>query len=212
MTCTYLVIRLLLHTLYYDYKTKAPSHSEDSAFWPPKGDQSFNFPINACISHQTPAHVTLQHFSAKGFVHADAGVMWYIYTSESSIPALVLHIHPQDGDLFFFFFSAAKMLLNTQCGFSPFLFVRVGVCLRVACLSVCVSTRSLTAPANAQIVHSGAACNVKDDNISERIYTIKEGDTLVLQCIVKGHPRPQVSSRTTCWRTVLLFLLNVTWQ
>uniref|UniRef100_A0A672FDK3 MAM domain containing glycosylphosphatidylinositol anchor 1 n=1 Tax=Salarias fasciatus TaxID=181472 RepID=A0A672FDK3_SALFA len=53
-------------------------------------------------------------------------------------------------------------------------------------LCVCVS------PANAQIVHSGAACNVKDDNISERIYTIKEGDTLVLQCIVKGHPRPQV--------------------
>ncbi|TNN37425.1 MAM domain-containing glycosylphosphatidylinositol anchor protein 1 [Liparis tanakae] len=50
------------------------------------------------------------------------------------------------------------------------------------------------APANAQIVHSGAACNVKDDNISERIYTIKEGDTLVLQCIVKGHPRPQSSS------------------
>ncbi|XP_075906564.1 MAM domain-containing glycosylphosphatidylinositol anchor protein 1 isoform X2 [Nelusetta ayraudi] len=48
------------------------------------------------------------------------------------------------------------------------------------------------APANAQIVHSGAACNVKDDNISERIYTIKEGDMLVLQCIVKGHPRPQV--------------------
>uniref|UniRef100_A0A8C5CBG1 MAM domain containing glycosylphosphatidylinositol anchor 1 n=1 Tax=Gadus morhua TaxID=8049 RepID=A0A8C5CBG1_GADMO len=47
-------------------------------------------------------------------------------------------------------------------------------------------------PANAQIIHSGAACNVKDDNISERIYTIKEGDTLVLQCIVKGHPRPPV--------------------
>uniref|UniRef100_A0A674P740 MAM domain containing glycosylphosphatidylinositol anchor 1 n=1 Tax=Takifugu rubripes TaxID=31033 RepID=A0A674P740_TAKRU len=51
---------------------------------------------------------------------------------------------------------------------------------------------SPTAPANAQIVHSGAACNVNDDNISERIYTIKEGYTLVLQCIVKGHPRPQV--------------------
>ncbi|TWW67387.1 MAM domain-containing glycosylphosphatidylinositol anchor protein 1, partial [Takifugu flavidus] len=50
---------------------------------------------------------------------------------------------------------------------------------------------SPTAPANAQIVHSGAACNVNDDNISERIYTIKEGYTLVLQCIVKGHPRPQ---------------------
>lgn len=53
------------------------------------------------------------------------------------------------------------------------------------------------APANAQIVHSGAACNVKDDNISERIYTIKEGDTLVLHCIVKGHPRPQVR-----WTTI----------
>ncbi|XP_065152190.1 MAM domain-containing glycosylphosphatidylinositol anchor protein 1 isoform X1 [Paramisgurnus dabryanus] len=48
------------------------------------------------------------------------------------------------------------------------------------------------APANAQIVHSGQACVVKEDNISERIYTIREGDTLVLQCLVKGHPRPQV--------------------
>lgn len=63
-----------------------------------------------------------------------------------------------------------------------------------ASLFVCVC--SPTAPANAQIVHSGAACNVNDDNISERIYTIKEGDTLVLQCIVKGHPRPQVSSQS----------------
>ncbi|CAL8381619.1 unnamed protein product [Arctogadus glacialis] len=53
-------------------------------------------------------------------------------------------------------------------------------------------SRAEPAPANAQIIHSGAACNVKDDNISERIYTIKEGDTLVLQCIVKGHPRPPV--------------------
>ncbi|KAK3573176.1 hypothetical protein QTP86_014847, partial [Hemibagrus guttatus] len=51
---------------------------------------------------------------------------------------------------------------------------------------------SLSAPANAQIVHSGQACVVKEDNISERIYTIREGDTLVLQCLVKGHPRPQV--------------------
>ncbi|XP_008309098.2 MAM domain-containing glycosylphosphatidylinositol anchor protein 1-like [Cynoglossus semilaevis] len=60
--------------------------------------------------------------------------------------------------------------------------------------SVCPLTWSqgVYAPASAQIVHSGAACNVKDDNISERIYTIKEGDTLVLHCLVKGHPRPQV--------------------
>ncbi|KAK3553911.1 hypothetical protein QTP70_015303, partial [Hemibagrus guttatus] len=54
---------------------------------------------------------------------------------------------------------------------------------------------SLSAPANAQIVHSGQACVVKEDNISERIYTIREGDTLVLQCLVKGHPRPQLCNR-----------------
>ncbi|KAL0969882.1 hypothetical protein UPYG_G00233800 [Umbra pygmaea] len=47
-------------------------------------------------------------------------------------------------------------------------------------------------PANAQIAHSGQACVVKEDNISERIYTIREGDRLELQCLVKGHPRPQV--------------------
>uniref|UniRef100_A0AAQ6AII5 MAM domain containing glycosylphosphatidylinositol anchor 1 n=1 Tax=Amphiprion ocellaris TaxID=80972 RepID=A0AAQ6AII5_AMPOC len=70
--------------------------------------------------------------------------------------------HPQDNDLFLL----QSVLLNMYSGF----FSSVFVC----------------------IVHSGAACNVKDDNISERIYTIKEGDTLVLQCIVKGHPRPQV--------------------
>lgn len=81
--------------------------------------------------------------------------------------------------------------------------VYVYVCMATPpSLHVCVAMRSLAAPANAQIVHSGAACNVKDDNISERIYTIKEGDTLVLQCIVKGHPRPQVSSQTACWWTV----------
>ncbi|XP_033072930.1 MAM domain-containing glycosylphosphatidylinositol anchor protein 1 isoform X6 [Trachypithecus francoisi] len=48
------------------------------------------------------------------------------------------------------------------------------------------------APAQAQIVHAGQACVVKEDNISERVYTIQEGDTLMLQCLVTGHPRPQV--------------------
>ncbi|XP_049689770.1 MAM domain-containing glycosylphosphatidylinositol anchor protein 1 isoform X3 [Accipiter gentilis] len=48
------------------------------------------------------------------------------------------------------------------------------------------------APAQAQIIHAGQACVVKEDNISERVYTIREGDTLVLQCLVTGHPRPQV--------------------
>uniref|UniRef100_A0A8C1UFW2 MAM domain containing glycosylphosphatidylinositol anchor 1 n=1 Tax=Cyprinus carpio TaxID=7962 RepID=A0A8C1UFW2_CYPCA len=55
-----------------------------------------------------------------------------------------------------------------------------------------VQTQGVYAPANTQIVHSGQTCVVKEDNISERIYTIREGDTLVLQCLVKGHPRPQV--------------------
>lgn len=41
-------------------------------------------------------------------------------------------------------------------------------------------------------MHAGQACVVKEDNISERVYTIRESDTLVLQCLVTGHPRPQV--------------------
>ncbi|XP_055492365.1 LOW QUALITY PROTEIN: MAM domain-containing glycosylphosphatidylinositol anchor protein 1-like [Leucoraja erinacea] len=52
--------------------------------------------------------------------------------------------------------------------------------------------RLLRAPANARIVHSGQACVVKDDNLSERVYTIREGSTLLLVCLVTGHPRPQV--------------------
>ncbi|KAM4694099.1 MAM domain-containing glycosylphosphatidylinositol anchor protein 1 isoform 2-T2 [Discoglossus pictus] len=44
----------------------------------------------------------------------------------------------------------------------------------------------------AQIIHAGQACVVKDDNVNERVYTIREGDILVLQCLVTGHPRPQV--------------------
>lgn len=80
-----------------------------------------------------------------------------------------------------------------------------GVAKYIPCLlSPFLCVRSPTAPANAQIVHSGAACNVNDDNVSERIYTIKEGDTLVLQCIVKGHPRPQVS----CQSDPLLFFAH----
>lgn len=48
-------------------------------------------------------------------------------------------------------------------------------------------------------MHAGQACVVKEDNISERVYTIREGDTLVLQCLVTGHPRPQVSPRPGLW-------------
>uniref|UniRef100_A0A672ND15 MAM domain containing glycosylphosphatidylinositol anchor 1 n=1 Tax=Sinocyclocheilus grahami TaxID=75366 RepID=A0A672ND15_SINGR len=65
-------------------------------------------------------------------------------------------------------------------------------CLLFCKLIYSIRCSYLIAPANAQIVHSGQTCVVKEDNISERIYTIREGDTLVLQCLVKGHPRPQV--------------------
>lgn len=139
--------------------------------------------------------------------------MWYICSSESSILALVLHLHPQENYLFFCCRDVTKY---TMCLLSLSLCVCVCLCVYVyvrmaTCLSlhVCLSMRSLTAPANAQIVHSGAACNVKDDNISERIYTIKEGDTLVLQCIVKGHPRPQVSSQPPAEHVCTIIFVNV---
>ncbi|XP_076022110.1 MAM domain-containing glycosylphosphatidylinositol anchor protein 2 [Genypterus blacodes] len=43
-----------------------------------------------------------------------------------------------------------------------------------------------------RIVHSGQACNVEEEHYSERVYTIKEGERLELQCLVTGHPRPQI--------------------
>lgn len=69
-------------------------------------------------------------------------------------------------------------------------------------LSLFTSCFLSTAPAQAQIIHAGQACVVKEDNISERVYTIREGDTLVLQCLVTGHPRPQVSFQS-CLSSVL---------
>uniref|UniRef100_A0A672K271 MAM domain containing glycosylphosphatidylinositol anchor 2 n=1 Tax=Sinocyclocheilus grahami TaxID=75366 RepID=A0A672K271_SINGR len=42
------------------------------------------------------------------------------------------------------------------------------------------------------IVHSGHACNVEEERYSERVYTIREGETLELTCLVTGHPRPQI--------------------
>uniref|UniRef100_A0A8D3C1A8 MAM domain containing glycosylphosphatidylinositol anchor 2a n=1 Tax=Scophthalmus maximus TaxID=52904 RepID=A0A8D3C1A8_SCOMX len=49
-----------------------------------------------------------------------------------------------------------------------------------------------TAPPTVRIVHSGQACNVEEERYSERVYTIREGETLELQCLVTGHPRPQI--------------------
>uniref|UniRef100_A0A8C5HTV1 MAM domain-containing glycosylphosphatidylinositol anchor protein 2-like n=1 Tax=Gouania willdenowi TaxID=441366 RepID=A0A8C5HTV1_GOUWI len=48
------------------------------------------------------------------------------------------------------------------------------------------------APPAVRIVHSGQACNVEEERYSERVFTIREGATLELQCLVTGHPRPQV--------------------
>ncbi|XP_030055109.1 MAM domain-containing glycosylphosphatidylinositol anchor protein 1 [Microcaecilia unicolor] len=64
--------------------------------------------------------------------------------------------------------------------------------LLLALLPRCPRAQGVYAPAQAQIIHAGQACVVKEDNISERVYTIREGDVLVLQCLVTGHPRPQV--------------------
>ncbi|KAK1795995.1 hypothetical protein P4O66_009096, partial [Electrophorus voltai] len=49
-----------------------------------------------------------------------------------------------------------------------------------------------TAPPTVRIVHSGHACNVEEERYSERVYTIREGETLELTCLVTGHPRPQI--------------------
>uniref|UniRef100_A0A8C5PJ00 MAM domain containing glycosylphosphatidylinositol anchor 2 n=1 Tax=Leptobrachium leishanense TaxID=445787 RepID=A0A8C5PJ00_9ANUR len=50
----------------------------------------------------------------------------------------------------------------------------------------------LTAPPTVRIIHSGLACNIEEERYSERVYTIKEGETLELTCLVTGHPRPQI--------------------
>ncbi|XP_049319464.1 MAM domain-containing glycosylphosphatidylinositol anchor protein 2 isoform X2 [Astyanax mexicanus] len=48
------------------------------------------------------------------------------------------------------------------------------------------------APPNVRIIHSGHACNVEEERYTERVYTIREGETLELVCLVSGHPRPQI--------------------
>ncbi|KAK2539054.1 hypothetical protein Q9233_001971, partial [Columba guinea] len=50
----------------------------------------------------------------------------------------------------------------------------------------------LAAPPTVRIVHSGLACNIEEERYSERVYTIREGETLELTCLVTGHPRPQI--------------------
>uniref|UniRef100_A0AAR2IMG1 MAM domain containing glycosylphosphatidylinositol anchor 2 n=1 Tax=Pygocentrus nattereri TaxID=42514 RepID=A0AAR2IMG1_PYGNA len=47
-------------------------------------------------------------------------------------------------------------------------------------------------PPTVRIVHSGHACNVEEERYTERVYTIREGETLELTCLVTGHPRPHI--------------------
>ncbi|XP_036006474.1 MAM domain-containing glycosylphosphatidylinositol anchor protein 2 [Fundulus heteroclitus] len=55
-----------------------------------------------------------------------------------------------------------------------------------------VHSQGVYASPTVRIVHAGQACNVEEEQYSERVYTIREGETLELQCLVTGHPRPQI--------------------
>ncbi|KAK7142254.1 hypothetical protein R3I94_011819 [Phoxinus phoxinus] len=55
-----------------------------------------------------------------------------------------------------------------------------------------VFCQGIYAPPNVRIIHSGHACNIEEERYTERVYTIREGETLELTCLVSGHPRPQI--------------------
>uniref|UniRef100_A0AAR2M471 MAM domain containing glycosylphosphatidylinositol anchor 2 n=1 Tax=Pygocentrus nattereri TaxID=42514 RepID=A0AAR2M471_PYGNA len=55
-----------------------------------------------------------------------------------------------------------------------------------------VYCQGVYAPPTVRIVHSGHACNVEEERYTERVYTIREGETLELTCLVTGHPRPHI--------------------
>ncbi|TNM95100.1 hypothetical protein fugu_017859 [Takifugu bimaculatus] len=55
-----------------------------------------------------------------------------------------------------------------------------------------VRCQGVYAPPTVRIIHSGHACNVEEERYTERVYTIREGETLELTCLVTGHPRPQI--------------------
>ncbi|KAL4613096.1 MAM domain-containing glycosylphosphatidylinositol anchor protein 2 isoform X3 [Arapaima gigas] len=55
-----------------------------------------------------------------------------------------------------------------------------------------VHCQGVYAPPTVRIVHSGHACNIEEERYTERVYTIREGETLELTCLVTGHPRPQI--------------------
>lgn len=51
---------------------------------------------------------------------------------------------------------------------------------------------SPAAPPTVRILHPRQPCNLQEERHAERVFTIREGATLELQCLVTGHPRPQV--------------------
>uniref|UniRef100_A0A3Q2U0Z7 MAM domain containing glycosylphosphatidylinositol anchor 2 n=1 Tax=Fundulus heteroclitus TaxID=8078 RepID=A0A3Q2U0Z7_FUNHE len=53
-------------------------------------------------------------------------------------------------------------------------------------------SQNYVSPPTVRIIHSGHACNVEEERHTERVYTIREGETLELTCLVTGHPRPQI--------------------
>ncbi|XP_064195541.1 MAM domain-containing glycosylphosphatidylinositol anchor protein 2-like isoform X1 [Anguilla rostrata] len=55
-----------------------------------------------------------------------------------------------------------------------------------------IHCQGVYAPPTVRIVHSGHACNVEEERYTERVYTIREAETLELTCLVTGHPRPQM--------------------
>ncbi|XP_048084666.1 MAM domain-containing glycosylphosphatidylinositol anchor protein 2 isoform X3 [Alosa alosa] len=55
-----------------------------------------------------------------------------------------------------------------------------------------IHCQGVYAPPSVRIIHSGHACNIEEERYTERVYTIREGETLELTCLVTGHPRPQI--------------------
>lgn len=55
-----------------------------------------------------------------------------------------------------------------------------------------VHAQGVYAPPTVRIVHTAPACDVDENRFTERVHTVREGQTLELLCLVTGHPRPQI--------------------
>ncbi|XP_055361569.1 MAM domain-containing glycosylphosphatidylinositol anchor protein 2 isoform X2 [Betta splendens] len=55
-----------------------------------------------------------------------------------------------------------------------------------------VRGQGVYAPPTVHILPSAQGCAVEEERDAERVYTVREGDTLELQCLFTGHPRPQI--------------------